>query len=97
MSEKERRQKIISIDADFLVDVLNWWRNPIQWIALPVTDELPEDCVVVSVSASWERCCIEAIVSSSQFPVVKAGDLLERIPGMITKFRYIEIGAKQNE
>jgi hypothetical protein len=86
---EERRLKIISIDQRFLVDVLNWWRNPPHWMALPITDELPEDCVVVSVSLSWERRCLDAMVASREFPVCPEGGLPERIPGMMTEFRSV--------
>jgi len=85
----ERRLKIISINQRFLVDVLNWWRDPPHHMALPITDELPEDCVVVSVSVSWERRCIEAMVTSKCFPPCVDGELPERIPGMLTDFRIV--------
>lgn len=86
---EERRVKIVSIDQRFIVDVLNWWRNPPHWIALPVTDELPEDSVVVSVSVSWGRRCIEAMVASKEFPPCPEGEIPERIPGMMTDFRSV--------
>lgn len=86
---EERRVKIVSIDPQFIVDVFNWWRNPPHWLALPVNDALPKDCVVVSVSVSWERRCIEAMVASKEFPPCADGDLPERIPGMMTEFRSI--------
>lgn len=85
----ERRLKIVSIHRRFLIDVLNWWRNPPHYVALPITDELPEDCVVVSVEASWERDCIEAMVTSKEFPPCPEGEVLDRIPGMTTEFRVV--------
>jgi len=81
--------KIISIDQRFIIDVLNWWRNPPHWMALPVTDELPDDCVVVSVSVSWDRRCIEAMVASKEFPPCAEGGVPERIPGTMTEFRSV--------
>ena len=85
----ERRLKILSIDQRFLVDVLNWWRDPPHWMALPIMDELPEDCKVVSVSVSWERRCIEAIVASKEFERCEDGAMPERIPGMLSEFRSV--------
>ena len=88
-SVDERRLKIISIDKKLFIDFLNWWRNPPGYIALPITEELPSDCVVVSVSASWEKSCIEALVASSSFPPLQAGEAPERVPGVLTEFRLV--------
>lgn len=86
---EERRMKIVSIDARFVVDLLNWWREPPYWLALPITDELPEDCEVVSVATNWERNCIEAIVASASFPPSVQGAMLDRIPGLFTEMRRV--------
>lgn len=86
---EEHRVKIISLDSRFLIDLLNWWRKPPHWLALPITDELPEDCVVVNVNVSWERRCIEAMVASASFPVCPEGSLPERIPGVMTEMRNV--------
>jgi hypothetical protein len=86
----ERRVKIISIRQEFLIDVLNWWRNPPHWLALPVTDELPPDCVVIAVNVSFERRCIEALIASNEFPICEPGCIPERIPGAVTEFRHVE-------
>lgn len=83
---KERRFKIISLDRDFLIDVLNWWRNPPGWLRLPICDELPADCFVVSVGANWERCSIEAIVCSESFGPTMEGAAIERIPGAFSPY-----------
>ena len=87
----ENRIKILSIDQHFLIDVLNWWRDPPSWMALPITDELPADCYVVHVSVSWERRCVEAMVCSKEFPMLPEGQIPERIPGHISKFRKVEL------
>lgn len=84
---EEHRVKVISLDSRFLIDVLNWWRNPPHWMAL--IDELPDDCVVVNVNVSWERRCIEAMVASASFPICPEGALPERIPGILTEMRNV--------
>ena len=86
---QERRFKIVSINQQFMVDVLNWWRNPPHWMALPITDALPEDCEVVSMSVSFERQCLEAIVASKNFPPCLEGSVIERIPGFV-EFREVQ-------
>ena len=88
---EENRIKLLSINQHFLIDVLNWWRDPPAWMALPITDQLPADCYVVNVSVSWERRCVEAMVCSREFPVVPEGCALERIPGHVSKFRKVEM------
>lgn len=85
----ERRFKIISFHEQFLIQFFNWWRNPPHFFQLPITNELPEDCVVVAVSASFERRCIDAMVASSKFPSLQPGEAPERIPGILTEFRIM--------
>lgn len=86
---EERRVKILSLNERMLISVFNWWRDPPHFLALPVTDALPEDCVVIRVAVAWERRCIEALVASAHFPVCPDGEFPERIPGMITEFRAV--------
>ena len=84
------RVKVVSIEQDLIIDLLNWWRDPPHWFALPITDELPEDCEVVSISVSWDRRCIEALVWSKSFPPCEHGSMPERIPGLMADFRQVE-------
>ena len=86
---EENRVKIVSLDPNMIVDLLNWWRNPPDCIALPITDELPEDCAVLSVNASWQRRCIEVLVASESFPIVETGGLPPEIPGVMSEWRYV--------
>ena len=44
-----RRVKILRMDANLLIDVLTWWRDPPHFLALPITEELPEDCEVLHI------------------------------------------------
>jgi len=83
---KERRFKIISLDRQFMIDVMNWWRDPPDWLRLPICDELPADCFVVTVNTNWERCCIEAIVCSASFGPTMEGAAIERIPGAFSPY-----------
>ncbi|KFO67847.1 hypothetical protein ER57_07910 [Smithella sp. SCADC] len=91
----DRRFKIISFDQQFLVDLFNWWRNPPHLLALPITDELPADCEVVSVSVSWERGCVEAIVHSKEFRPGIPGEEIERLAGWFTDLRTVKISKQE--
>lgn len=89
----ERRFKILLLRTQLLVDFFNWWRDPPQWMALPVRDELPEDCTVVAVNYSLHRNCLEAIVQSESFPPVPDGEMIPVIEGgCCQEFRYVRIG-----
>lgn len=89
--EDANRVKITSLDCRLLVDVLNWFRNPIGWLALPIMPELPEDVRVVSIRANWECRTIDALVSHPSFDYVPPGTFPPRIPGLITEFRVVPI------
>lgn len=88
---QERRFKLLSLSSRLLIDVLNWWRDPPHFLALPITDALPEDCEVVSVSADFERSCLTAIIYSESFEPVPDGDAPPKISGLLTEFRTIAI------
>ena len=77
--DEPNRVKIVSIDNQILIDLLNWGRNPKSVLTLPVCDELPSDCRVLWVHPSFERRCLEAMVWSSEFPEVPLGQEAERI------------------
>lgn len=92
LAYEQRRFKILSIKSQWLVDLLNWARNPnAVSFPLPLTDELPEDCRVVTVSASWERQCVEALVCSSEFEPCPDGWEIQRIPKLVTEFRQVKV------
>jgi hypothetical protein len=85
----KNRVKIISIDERFLIDVLNWWRNPPHYLALPITEEMPEDCEVLRVWVNHERRCIEALIYSRSFPECGVEMIPQRIPGTLTEMRRV--------
>lgn len=87
---KERRYKLISIDAQLIVKILNWWREPPSFLRLPVTDEIPEGAVVVTVNTNWLCRTIEAIVEHESFDPVPGYCEPPRVPGLITAFETVE-------
>jgi hypothetical protein len=72
-TKKERRVKIIQLDENMLVDIFNWHRDPPDFLALPITDELPADCEVLRVWINHSARCLEAIVASEEFGEVADG------------------------
>lgn len=88
--EYRRRIKIITFSSQLLVDILNWSRNPQQVLALPITDEIPQDTDVVTVHPSWETNTIDAVIFHSSFPLVRNADLPPRVPGVIEKLRVVK-------
>lgn len=94
---KERRFKILRIDSRLLVEIFNWWIDPPHWLSLPITDQLPADCQVVSINSNWPRHCIEAIIASDQFEPCPDGDMPPEVPDMLTEFRYVEFRREGEE
>ena len=86
-SELLRRVKVVQLDANCIVDILNWWRSPPDFLALPTCEEIPEDVEVVSVYANWMSRTVEVMISHPSFPIVPEGMLPEVIPGLFTEFR----------
>ena len=72
-ARKERRFKIASFDQQLLVDLWNWHQWQPDYLALPITEELPEDCEVVQVQYNWPARTIEFMVCSEQFGPVAEG------------------------
>lgn len=87
----EYRTRIVSLDPRLIVQLLNWWRDPPHWIALPENVDLPADVTVVSVTANWERGTIDALVRHPSFPIVEAGQLPPRSLDLITTLRSIPV------
>jgi len=83
----ERRFKIVSVDPEAIVDLLNWWRDPPSVIALPQVDQLPKDTTVVCVHSNWERGTLDFMIASSEFSRVLPGAVPERFMGTGTEWR----------
>ena len=94
---KNQRVKIVRLDANLIVDVLNWWRNPPDFLALPVCEELPSDIEVLAVNANWAARAIEVIVSHPTFPVVESHVIPPVVPGIVTEFRHVSFDSVMKE
>jgi hypothetical protein len=62
-----------------LVDILNWCQDSSQYLALPVFEGMPKQYCVEAVFQSWERRCLDVMISSDEFDEVPEGCLPERI------------------
>ena len=91
MSEKarnERRFKIASFDQQFLVELFNWHRWLPEFLALPVTEELPDDCEVIQVNYNWASRTIDFIVCSDKFEPVPEASLIPSV-NQIFQFNHL--------
>jgi len=83
------RVKTLLMDPQLLIEIMNWCKDPMHCLALPITEELPEDCRVVAIRDSFERRCLELLVWSSHFPPVAVGAVPQRLLGTFTEFRRV--------
>ena len=78
-AQDERRFKIARFDHQFLFELFNWHRWQPEYLALPVTEELPEDCEVIQVHYNWAARAIEFMVCSEKFEPVAPGCEVPRV------------------
>ena len=82
-----RHLKIVSIDPDLILTILNTGNNPHEFVALPICPEIPEGTHVVAVKANWERRCIDAVIEHPSFPIPSPGETIPRLHG---EKKYLE-------
>jgi hypothetical protein len=87
---RSSRVKIVSMDEQLLVDVLNLCRDRRPFISLPITDELPEDATVRRAFVNYERRTIDLIIESESFDEVPDGAMPPRVSQMVETFRVVE-------
>jgi hypothetical protein len=90
---QSRRVKIISIDENLFVDVLNWCAESERgkFLCIPTCEAIPEGTEVVSVSANWSRRCLEAMITHPTFDEVPVGECPPVIPDLLkTEMRVIK-------
>ena len=88
--KRSSRVKIVSIDEQLLVDVLNLCRQRRPFISLPITDELPEDTTVRRAFVNYERRTIDLVVESESFDEVPDASMPPRVSQMVKAFRVLE-------
>lgn len=71
-----RRVKVVSLRMDDVVDLLT--SPDTEFITRLRAPGLPNNCEVISVASSWERRCIDVMVSHPSFPEVAEGSMLPR-------------------
>ena len=64
----EERYKIVVVPASLILNILNWCKLPLGYYALPVTDQLPEGCVITSVYTEWSDNSLRLKVVHESFP-----------------------------
>ncbi len=88
--EDERRFKILELDNQMMIDLLNWMKDPSSLIALPELSSLPEDCQVVKFSHNFDGSKVMLLLASKEFESVRLGERVETIPGSVTKLKLID-------
>lgn len=66
----ERRYKLLMVPADLILQILNWCTRPVGFYAIPINENLPEGCIVRSVSTCWASNSIELLVEHASFSPV---------------------------
>ena len=92
-----RRIKILQVDPQLILEIINWCRNPPDWLVLPITEEIPEDAVVVSVSNNWANRTMEFQIHHPSFDFVPAGQVPPTIPNACHEWRRIDVKPKQED
>ncbi len=88
--EDERRFKILELDNQVVIDLFNWMKDPSSLIALPELSSLPEDCEVVKLHLDFDSKNVLLLLASKEFQPVRLGDMIEKIPGRITKLKLVD-------
>ena len=86
---KERRYKIVRMDESLLVEIWNWHLSPPNFIALPISEELPEGTRVVSANYNHSWRALELCVEHESFPDVCPGSLVPAIPTALMDVRHV--------
>jgi hypothetical protein len=88
---EDRRLRIVSMDPKLLVHILNWAKEPDCVLALPATEQIPSDCIAVSVNACWDRGTIDVIVAHESFERSLPGSFLPRVDGIVNSLRLVSL------
>lgn len=87
-AQDERRFKIVRFDQKFLVELFNWHLWQPEFLALPITEELPEDCEVIDAYYNWAARTIEFMVCSDKFSPVAEGCIVPSI-NQLFEFKHL--------
>ena len=66
----DRRFKIVAIDESTLLDVFNWMSHPRGYYSLPVSEELPEGCIVLAIHFDNSRRTLNLTLTHPSFEPV---------------------------
>ncbi len=89
---EERRFAIIEVDSRYIIDLMNFVREPYDCLQVPVPVELPKDAVVVTVDSCWEKQVIRLLIASSEYEPLEPG---LRAPVVNRSFEYRTISMAQ--
>jgi hypothetical protein len=71
-----RRAKIILIDEDHIMDLLNWKVNQPDYVRLPVIPKLPKGTKITNVTYDHIRASFMFRVEHDSFPETQSGETL---------------------
>lgn len=71
---KENRVKRIVVNPRMIINLLRMWKVDRGPMVLEFTnEEIPEDCIILSVSTSWCSQSVEIMIAHESFPRVQEG------------------------
>ena len=85
---KQRRIRIVNVDTNFIVEVLNWSKGMPEFASLPVFKDLPEDAEVVQLNYSQMKDCLELLVVSNEFTPVPDGVYIPSLTESYTTIKF---------
>lgn len=80
---RTRRVKILQVDPNFIVDLLNGIQQH-EFVCLPVTDHTPEGTAVLSIRENWATRRMEFLITHDSFPEIPDGDMPPLLPESIS-------------
>ena len=81
---RPKRLKILMVDPQLIVEVLNWCNNPGDALmGLPVFDELPKGTRIIDMTSDWSTGLLMFKIEHESFPKVHPGCHIERVGNAI--------------
>lgn len=64
------KTKILRVDPNLIITILNWMQNPDCFIALPITEQIPEGTKVTHVHYDFATQTLEFLITHESFEEV---------------------------
>lgn len=85
----ENRIRIVALPERLLLDVFNWWCEPLTVMLKIEHEQLPDGCRVISVHPNYATRSIDVVVSHETFDPVNAGERIPTFPAWDVKEKMI--------